>query len=67
MSDAMKSIVDGYMSLKDRVSLEELRAHRLQLKKKLQEQSSRSFDPSKTIKLYDDDLQIIEAAISRLG
>lgn len=67
MSEATKLIVEEYLSLKDRASLEELREHRLRLRKELQLQLGKSaFDPSKTIKLFDGDLEIIEAAISRL-
>jgi hypothetical protein len=66
MSEAAKLIVNGYLSLGDRASLEELRAHRQRLRKQLQEQSSGAFDPSKTVELFDSDLQVIEAAISRL-
>jgi hypothetical protein len=68
MSEAISSIVEGYITLKDRASLQELREHRQRLRKQLQRQSERSaFDPGKTIQLFDSDLQIIDAAISRLG
>jgi hypothetical protein len=68
MSDAIKSIVEGYITLKDRTSLQELREHRQRLRKQLQSQSKGSaFDPRKTIQLFDSELQIIEAGISRLG
>jgi hypothetical protein len=66
MSEATKLIVEGYLSLKDRASLEELREHRLRLRRQLQLQLGRSaFDPAKTIQLFESDLEVIEAAISR--
>ena len=37
MSEAMKLIVDGYLSLKNRNALEDLRAHRQRLRKQLQD------------------------------
>jgi hypothetical protein len=37
MSQAIKLIVDGYVSLKDREALEDLRAHRERLRKQLQD------------------------------
>jgi hypothetical protein len=39
MSDAIKSIVDGYVGLKDRVTLEEMRDHRQRLRRSLQERA----------------------------
>jgi hypothetical protein len=68
MSEAITSIVEGYITLKDRASLRELREHRQRLRKQMQSQSQRGiFDPGKTIQLFDSELQIIEAGISRLG
>jgi hypothetical protein len=68
MSGAITSIVEGYITLKDHTSLQELREYRQRLRRQLQSQSKGSaFDPRKTIQLFDSDLQIIEAAISRLS
>jgi hypothetical protein len=67
MSEATKLIVEGYLSLKDRASLEEMREHRQRLRKQLKLQLGASaFDPAKTIALFEGDLEVIEAAISRL-
>jgi hypothetical protein len=66
MSEAITSIVDGYISLKDREPLEELQAHRQRHKKQLQDQPKSWFDVSRTIQVFDEDLRVIEAAISRL-
>jgi hypothetical protein len=68
MSEATKMIVEGYLSLKDRASLEELREHRQGLRKQLQLQLGKAaFDPSKSIQLFESDLEVIEAAISKLS
>jgi hypothetical protein len=67
MSEATKLIVEGYLSLKDRGSLEELREHRQALRKQLQLQLGKSaFDPAKSIQLFESDLEVIEAGLSRL-
>ena len=67
MSEAIKYIVNGYVTLKNREALEELRAHRMRLRKQLKEQPSSWIDPSQTIRLYEDDLQAIEDGLSRLN
>jgi hypothetical protein len=67
MSEATKLIVEGYLSLKDRGSLEKLREHRQALRKQLQLQLGKSaLDPAKSIQLFESDLEVIEAALSRL-
>jgi hypothetical protein len=66
MSEAIKCIVDGYFSLKDRVALEEIRNHRQRLRKQLMDQPSSWVDPSNTIHLLDGDLQVVEDALKRL-
>jgi hypothetical protein len=66
MSEAIKSIVDGYFSLKDRVGLEEIRNHRHRLRKQLMDQPSSWVDPSSTIRLLDEDLHVVEDALKRL-
>lgn len=65
----MKMIVEGYLSLKDRTSLEELRNHRQRIRKQLQDRSesaNSAFKPDNSLRLFDEDLRVIEAAISRL-
>ena len=67
MSEATKLIAQGYLSLNDRASLEELRELRLRLRDQARAPLGKSgFDPSKSIQLFEDDLHVIEAAISRL-
>ena len=66
MSEAIKLIVDGYLTLKDRQSLEGLRAHRQRLRKRLQDQPKSWVDVDSATRLLDDDLRVIEAAIARL-
>ena len=67
MSEATKLIVNGYLSLGDRASLESLREHRLRLRKQLQLQSGKSaFNPARSIQLFESDLEVIEAALSRI-
>jgi hypothetical protein len=65
MSEAMKLIVEGYSSLKNREALEDLRAHRERLRNQLQERSPGGVDTSLTIETLNEDLRIIEAAINK--
>ncbi|MFZ0762653.1 MAG: hypothetical protein WBW45_02545 [Bradyrhizobium sp.] len=64
MSEAVKLIVDAYVTLKDRKSIEELREHRQMLRAKLQ--AIKVLDVSSSIELIDSDLSEIEAGMSRL-
>jgi hypothetical protein len=66
MSEAIKLIVDGYLTLKDREALEDLRAHRQRLRKQLQDQPKSWVDVGPAIQLFNDDLRVIEAGIDRL-
>jgi hypothetical protein len=69
MSEAMKMIVDGYVRLKDREALEELRKHRRRLRQQLQEQRETafgSFDVSKSLQAFDAEVLVIEAGLERL-
>jgi uncharacterized protein YggL (DUF469 family) len=66
MSEAMKLIVEGYLSLKDRTSLEEIRAHRQLLRKQLEDRPKSYVNVSHATELFDEELSIIEAAINRL-
>jgi hypothetical protein len=61
-------IVEGYVTLKDRASLEKLREHRQHLRTQLRLQIGKSaFDPSKSIQLFERELEVIEAALSSLS
>ena len=66
MSEALKLIVDGYVRLKDRQAIEELREHRQMLRGKLQEKSGGYFDLGWAIQTMDNDLNEIEAGLARL-
>jgi hypothetical protein len=65
MSEAMKLIVEGYLSLKDRGALEDLRAHRQRLRKQLQERPLSGIDAGPAMEVLDEDLRVIEAALNR--
>ena len=65
MSEAMKLIVEGYLSLKDRTALEDLRAHRQRLRKQLQDQPKGFVSVEPAVQMFDEELAMIEAAINR--
>ena len=65
MSEAIKMIVDGYVSLKNRTAIEELRSHRQRLRQQLQAQKD-VIGVDQATELFDDDLRVIEAALTRL-
>ena len=65
MSLAIKSIVDGYVRLNDRNSLEDLRQHRQSLRQQVNSQGG-YFDVSRTIQMLDDDIRAIEDGIGQL-
>jgi hypothetical protein len=66
MSDAVKLIVDAYVSLKDRAALEEMREHRQRLRKSLQEKAGGWVDVSRSIQIFDEDIEAVEAGLARL-
>ena len=66
MSDAVKLIVDGYVSLQDRLALEQMREHRQRMRSLLQEKAGGPFDVSGSVRLCDDDIEIIEAGLAKL-
>ena len=65
MSLAIKSIVDGYVRLNDRNSLEDLRQHRQLLRRQVTVQGE-YLDISRTIQILDEDIRVIEAGIGQL-
>jgi len=68
MSEAVKLIVEGYLSLKNRSALEDLRAHRQRLRKQLHDCSSSGLEVvRRTTEMFDEELIVIKAAIHRLG
>lgn len=66
MSEAMKMIVDGYVRLKDREALEQLRNHRQRLRQQLREHREGALDASRTIQTFDAEVLVIEAALEKL-
>ena len=69
MTEAMKMIVDGYVRLKDRQALEELRNHRRRLRQQLQDvrlDSLGTFDVSKSLQTFDAEVLVTEAGLCLL-
>jgi len=66
VSEAAKLIVDGYVRLKDRDALQEMREHRQMLRRNLQEKAGGAIDLSQSIQMMDGDLNEIEAGLARL-
>jgi hypothetical protein len=66
MSEAVKLIVDAYVSLKDRVALEEMREHRQRLRRDLGAKAGGWVDVSRSIQLFDEDIEAVEAGLARL-
>jgi hypothetical protein len=62
MSQAIKLIVDGYVSLKDWMAIEELRAHRQRLRKQLEERPLGGIDAGPPMEVFDEELRVIETA-----
>jgi hypothetical protein len=60
----IKLIVDGYLTLKDRSAIEDLRAGRERLRKQIQDRSNGCFDVSKATDLFDVELRIIQAVLT---
>jgi hypothetical protein len=63
---AIELIVDSYVKLNNRATLEELREHRQRLKDELQKKAGPWFDVGPTIRQVDEDLRTIEAGLERL-
>jgi hypothetical protein len=66
MSEATRLIADGFVRLKDRKALEELREHRQKLLNQMRDQPKGWVDTSKTMQIFADDLNVISAALDRL-
>jgi len=66
VSEAVQLIVDGFVSLNNRLALEEMRDHREKLRNELLLRRGSVFDVSGTIKSVEDDLKVIEDAFERL-
>ena len=64
MTEALKLIVNGYLSLKNREAIEDLRAHRQKLRKQLEERTPGGIDAGPTMQLFDEELHVIQAALA---
>ena len=60
-------IVDGYVRLKDRDALEQLRSHRQRLRQQLRDHRYGALDINNSLETFDAEVQVIEAALERLG
>jgi hypothetical protein len=67
MSEAMKMIVDGYVRLKDREALEQLRNHRQRLRQELHDHRYGALDVGYSLETFDAEVLVIEAALRRLS
>ena len=65
MSEAMKLIVDGYVKLRGRKALEDLKAHHHRLATELKSINT-VLDLSSSIKLLEEEIAIIDAGLARL-
>ena len=66
MKPAFRSIVDAYVSLRNRKALDDLRAHRGRLIAELRLLSG-GYDTSKPVALIQDEIAIIEAGLAKLN
>jgi len=66
MSEAIKSIVSGYVRLKDRKALEILREHRQHALMSLKERSNGCFESGRLIQQFDEDILAIEEGLRTL-
>ena len=64
MTEALKLIVDGYLSLKNREAIEDLRAPRQRLRKQLEERTPGGIGAGPTMQLFDEELHVIQAALA---
>jgi hypothetical protein len=66
MSAAIMSIVGGYVSLKDRSAVDEVRDHRLRLLQKIKALPTSCINPDVTLRLLDDELRVVESGLEQL-
>jgi hypothetical protein len=64
VTEALKMIVDGYLSLKNRKALEEMRAHRERLRKQIVERTPGGIDAGPAMLLFEEELHVIQAALA---
>ena len=65
MSEAIERIVSAYVKLRDRKTLEEMRAHRHRLVTELKSLTG-TLDVSSSIKLLEDDIAVVDAGLAEL-
>jgi hypothetical protein len=66
MSEAMKLIVDGYVRLNNRQALKDVLGHRLEIGKRLKEQSKSWVDVTSSLRLIDEEIAEIQAGLDQL-
>jgi hypothetical protein len=66
MSEAMKLIVDGYVRPNNRQALKDVLGHRLEIGKRLKEQSKSWVDVSSSLRLIDEEIAEIRAGLEQL-
>lgn len=65
MSEAIKLIVDGYVKLRGRKALEDLKAHRHRLASELKSLNG-LLDLSSSIKQLEEEIAVINAGLAKL-
>ena len=66
MSEAMKLIVDGYVRLNNRQALQDVLGHRLEIGRRLREQSKSWVDVTSSLRQIDEEIAEIEAGLEQL-
>jgi hypothetical protein len=66
MSEAMKLIVDGYVRLNNRQALKDVLGHRLEIGRRLKEQSRSWVDVTSSLRQIDEEIAEIEAGLEQL-
>jgi len=66
MSEAIKSIVETYVGLSNRVALEEMLQHRHRLRNQLRLKTRQGYDFAHALRAFDEDVRAIEDGLARL-
>jgi hypothetical protein len=64
VNEALKMTVDGYLSLKNRNALDEMRVHRERLGRQIEGRAPGGIDAGSTMLLFDEELHVIQAALA---
>jgi hypothetical protein len=62
----MKLIVDGYVRLNNRQALKDVLGHRLEIGRRLKEQSKSWVDVTSSLRLIDEEIAEIQAGLDQL-